>query len=101
MADHDAAPADDGPDPDLRRALDWLPPPGEWRELWFTQHPAAGPVPDEPVLAGLERAVARGWAEGGELLFDFNDDGRAPGARTMRAYRATPRGTRARAMPRG
>jgi len=78
--------------PDPREVLDWLPPEGQWRELWFTHHPTLGPVPEEPVLAGLEAAVAAGWAEGGEMTFGFNDDNATPGARTMRAYRTTAAG---------
>ncbi|MFC0409613.1 hypothetical protein [Roseomonas elaeocarpi] len=77
-----------------RRVLDWLPPLGEWRELWFTHSTSAGPVPDEPILAELEAAVARGWAEGGEMVFGFNDNNQADGARTMRAYCTTPAGYR-------
>ncbi|WP_338663970.1 hypothetical protein VQH23_02140 [Pararoseomonas sp. SCSIO 73927] len=89
----------DGPDerlPDPRRALAWLLPRGQWRELWFTHRPALGPVPDEPVLADLEAAIALGWAEGGEMTFGFNDDNLADGARTMRAYGITQAGLRAR-----
>jgi hypothetical protein len=80
--------------PASRRVLDWLPPSGEWRELWFTHIVGIGPVPDEPILADLEAAIAEGWAEGGEMTFGFNDDNQADGARTMRAYCTTPAGLR-------
>ncbi|MCR0981400.1 hypothetical protein [Roseomonas populi] len=85
------------PDPDPRKVLGWLPPYGEWRELWFTHRPGMDPVPDEPILADLEAAVLAGWAEGGEMTFGFNDDNQADGARTMRAYCTTPAGLRAKA----
>lgn len=80
--------------PDPRRVLDWLPPKGEWRELWFTYRPGLGSVPDEPILADLEAAVAEGWAEDSGLTFGFNDDEQTDGARTMRAYCATSIGLR-------
>lgn len=83
--------------PDLQRVLDWLPPKGEWRELWFTYRPGLGAVPDEPILAGLEAAIDAGWAEGGEMTFGFNDDNQADGARTMQAYCTTPAGLHAKA----
>ncbi|MBP0492944.1 hypothetical protein [Roseomonas indoligenes] len=83
--------------PQHRRVLDWLPPRGEWRELWFSYRPGLGPVPDEPILAGLEAAIAAGWAEGGEVTFGFDDDILADGARTMRAYCTTPAGLRMKA----
>jgi len=78
--------------PDPRRVLDWLPAEGVWRELWFVYRPAMGAVPEEPILADLEAAIAAGWAEDSGLTFDFNDDAREDGARSMRAYRTTPVG---------
>jgi hypothetical protein len=83
--------------PDPRRVLDWLPPKGEWRELWFTYRPGLGPLPDEPILADLEAAIAAGWAEDSGLTFGFNDDDQVAGARTMRAYCTTAAGLRMKA----
>ncbi len=80
--------------PDPRRALDWLPDGIVWRELWFTHHTIVGPVPDEPIFADLEAAVACGWAEGGDFTFGHNDDNQTEGSRTMRAYCTTPAGLR-------
>ena len=77
---------------DPRRVLEWLPPRGEWRELWFTYRQGLGTVPDEPILAELEAAIAEGWAEDSGFTFGFNDDNQADGARTMRAYCTTPAG---------
>lgn len=91
MADILASPSPN-PSPDPRRVLDWLPAKGEWRELWFTYRPPLGQVPDEPILAELEAAIAAGWAEDSGMTFGFNDDNGADGARTMRAYRTTPAG---------